>query len=97
MLTLTLRIIQAVRDETHRFATSFNKQLRNKVIALTELEEIPGIGIKRSRDLLVAFGSLDALSRATYADIVQRTGLTEEAAENVESYLKVKKNLTNRE
>lgn len=92
-----LRIIQAVRDETHRFATSFNKQLRNKVISLTELEEIPGIGVKRSRDLLVAFGSLDALSRATYMDIVQRTGLTEEAAENVESYLKVKKNLTNRE
>ena len=43
-----LRILQAVRDETHRFATGFNQQLRHKKLKLTTLEGVPGIGSQRS-------------------------------------------------
>ena len=85
-----LKIVQAVRDETHRFATTFNKNLRRKDIMLTELEQIPGVGVKRSRNLLTAFGSLEAIAGATYEEMKGRAGLTEEAAEKVLKYLNKK-------
>ncbi len=89
-----LRALQAVRDETHRFATAFNKQLRHRDITLTELERIPGIGKKRSKKLLTVFGSLPAIAQATYEDLQEKADLPEEAAEKVLNYLE-KKNLTN--
>ncbi len=82
-----LKIIQAVRDETHRFATGFNKKLREKDIFLSELERIPGIGTKRSRNLLVEFESLDKIMSAGKDNLVRRAGLSEEAAEKVLEYL----------
>ncbi len=91
-----LRILQAVRDETHRFATNFNKQLRRKDILLTELEGIPGIGIKRSRDLLTAFGSLDAIADATYDELKEKAGLSEVAAEKITQYIREKFDKQNR-
>ncbi|MDA3941538.1 MAG: excinuclease ABC subunit UvrC [Spirochaetia bacterium] len=92
-----LKVLQAVRDETHRFATGFNKKLREKDIFLSELEKIPGIGVKRSKNILVEFGSLENILNAGEDLIAQRAGLSEEAAENVIEYLKnntkkVKKN-----
>lgn len=82
-----LRIVQAVRDETHRFATNFNKQLREKELVLSELGKIPGIGLKRSRNLLLEFGSLESLAAAESADLMRKAGLSEEAAERVHKYL----------
>ena len=83
-----LKLVQAVRDETHRFATSFNKNLREKDIFLSELEKVPGIGVKRSRNILVEFGSLKNIISAGGDAVAQRTGLSEEAAEQVIEYLK---------
>jgi excinuclease ABC subunit C len=83
-----LKVIQAVRDETHRFATGFNKKLREKDIFLSELEKIPGIGLKRSRNILVEFGSLESIINAGEEEVAQRAGLSEEAAEQVIEYLK---------
>ncbi len=77
-----------MRDETHRFATSFNKKLREKDIFLSELEKIPGIGVKRSKNILVEFGSLENIMNAGEDLIAQRAGLSEEAAEKVIGYLK---------
>jgi len=82
-----LKVIQAVRDETHRFATGFNKKLREKDIFLSELEKVPGIGIKRSKNILVEFGSLDNIINAGSESVAQRAGLSEEAAEQVVEYL----------
>ncbi len=57
-----LRLLQHVRDEAHRFATSFNKKLRGKTdISLSSFKGISGIGEKRSRLLLKTFGSIQAL------------------------------------
>ena len=83
-----LKVIQAVRDETHRFATGFNKKLREKDIFLSELEKVPGIGMKRSRNILVEFGSLENILGAGGDEIARRAGLSEEAAEQVIKYLK---------
>ncbi len=83
-----LKVIQAVRDETHRFATGFNKKLREKDIFLSELEKVPGIGMKRSKNILVEFGSLDNILQAGSESVAQKAGLSEEAAEQVVEYLK---------
>ena len=82
-----LRVLQAVRDETHRFATGFNQLLRSKQLKLTTLESVPGIGEKRSRALLKEFGSLEALASAEPSEIALRGGVPEAVAETVHTYL----------
>ena len=78
-----LRVLQAVRDETHRFATNFNKSLRRRDIGLPTLQGIPGVGPKRSRALLEAFGSIDALREATAEQLVGETGIPEKTAQKI--------------
>ena len=75
-----LKLLQAVRDETHRFATGFNQRLRSKRVSLSVLEEIKGIGRARSRRLLEAFGSIEAIVAATPETLASRGGLTRELA-----------------
>ena len=82
-----LRVLQAVRDETHRFATGFNQKLRSKVLKLTTLEGVPGIGEKRSQRLLKEFGGLEELAVAEPSEIALGGGITEALAETVKTYL----------
>jgi excinuclease ABC subunit C len=82
-----LRVLQAVRDETHRFATGFNQKLRSKVLKLSTLEGVPGIGEKRSQRLLKEFGGLEELAAAEPSEIALRGGITEALAETVKTYL----------
>ena len=82
-----LRIIQQVRDEAHRFATGFNKKLRQKDIQLTRLEGAPGIGRRRGLKILKEFGSLAAAAEASAELIARAAGVSEEVAETVKRYL----------
>jgi excinuclease ABC subunit C len=59
-----LRILQAVRDEAHRFATTFRAGLQSGDLTLGTLESVPGIGPARSRRLLERFKSLEAIAAA---------------------------------
>ncbi len=71
-----LRILQAVRDESHRFGTGHNQRLRSGDIKLSTLEGIPGIGPGRAKKLLTTFGNLDAV-RAASAELIQtKAGLS---------------------
>ena len=67
-----LRMLQALRDEAHRFAISFHRELRNKLIEQSMLDEIPGIGEIRKRQILRAFGSLRALRKASPEEIAEK-------------------------
>jgi excinuclease ABC subunit C len=75
-----LRILQAVRDESHRFATSRHKQKRGKRVSLSMLEGVPGIGGARSRRLITAFGSLEKVLEATPEEIAAKAGMPRETA-----------------
>lgn len=75
-----LRVLQAARDESHRFATGFNRRLRSKRIAPSLLESVPGIGRARSRRLLEVFGSVEAILAAAPETIAARAGITRETA-----------------
>ena len=60
-----LKLLQAIRDEAHRFANGYNRQLRNKRITDSLLAEIPGVGPKRRVQLLKTFGSVRELAKLT--------------------------------
>jgi len=83
-----LRMLQALRDEAHRFAISFHRELRNKLIEQSMLDEIPGIGEIRKRQILRAFGSLRALRKASPEEIAGKVpGIGAEIAGKVHDAL----------
>jgi excinuclease ABC subunit C len=76
----SLRILEAVRNESHRFATKLNKKRRTKRMSLAVLEGVPGIGAARSRRLMEAFGSVDAILGAGLEELQKKAGLPRETA-----------------
>jgi excinuclease ABC subunit C len=70
-----LKVLQAVRDETHRFATTLNQQQRSKEATFSLLESIPGVGPSRSKRLMQNFGTLEALLSATPEEIAKQAGV----------------------
>ncbi len=68
-------LLQQVRDETHRFALAYHRTLRGKTGLQSALDEIPGIGDKRKRQLLRRFGSLKRLRTASVEELTQLGGL----------------------
>ena len=69
-----LKLLQRVRDESHRFANTFNAQLRLKKIAESILDEFPGVGEQRKLALLKRFGSIQRLRLATVEQINEVPG-----------------------
>ncbi|HTY10067.1 MAG TPA: excinuclease ABC subunit UvrC [Bacteroidota bacterium] len=69
-----LRLLQQVRDEAHRFAITFHRSLRDKRTLQTELDLIEGIGKKRAKELLEAFGSVQGVKFATEAQLSEIVG-----------------------
>jgi excinuclease ABC subunit C len=82
-----LRMLQAVRDEAHRFATTFHKQVRATRLSTSVLESIRGIGKKRSRALLTAFGSLDEIRLQQPEAIARTASVSVEKAGELLAYL----------
>jgi excinuclease ABC subunit C len=83
-----LRILQAVRDESHRFGTGHNQRLRSGDIKLSVLEGIPGIGPGRAKKLMQAYGSLESIRAADAASLQRQGGLPARLAAVVEAALK---------
>ncbi len=75
-----LKVLQYVRDETHRFATGFNKKMRQKDSRFSMLEAVPGIGPSKSKKLIQSFGSLENMARQSEESLKEAAGLTKHAA-----------------
>jgi len=84
----TLHIIQNVRDEAHRFAIKYHKTLRQKSLQHSALDEIPGIGEKRKRDLLNYFGSIERISKSSLEELCQVKSIDKKTALQVINYLR---------
>jgi excinuclease ABC subunit C len=65
----SLMLIQHLRDEAHRFAISFHRQLRDKRTLQTELTEIPGVGEKTAKKLLIEFGSVENVKKTSFEEL----------------------------
>ena len=85
-----LRVLQYVRDETHRFATNYNKTLRKNRLSLSSLESVPGIGEKRGQKLIKSYGSLQGIYDQKIEDIASTAGVNVEIAETLKAYLSEK-------
>ena len=70
-----LRLLQRIRDEAHRFAITFHRQSRAKRDLRSALDDVPGIGVRRRKTLLTAFGSLAGVRRATREELSAVVGL----------------------
>jgi excinuclease ABC subunit C len=82
--SLGLRLLQQIRDEAHRFAITFHRQVRSKRILQTELDLIKGIGKKRATELLEAFGSVQGVKFATEDQLAEIVG--EKVAAKIKEY-----------
>jgi excinuclease ABC subunit C len=69
-----LLLIQRIRDEAHRFAVTFHRKARSMRDLRSELDEVPGVGARRRRALLRAFGSLAGVRRATREELESVVG-----------------------
>ena len=78
-----LLLIQQIRDEAHRFAVAGHRARRAKARTSSPLEEIPGLGPKRRRQLLTHFGGLRRLQKAGVEDIAAVSGISETLAARV--------------
>ena len=78
-----LHLLQRIRDEAHRFALTYHRQLRQRAGLHSVLEELPGIGPRRRKALLEAFGSLDAIARASEDELAAVPGMNRAAARAV--------------
>ena len=76
-----LRLVQRIRDEAHRFAITFHRQSRTRRDLRSAIDDITGIGPKRRRQLLTAFGSFAGVQRASREELERVVGA--KAAESV--------------
>ena len=82
-----LRLVQAIRDEAHRFAQKYHHKLREKRFSGSILEEAPGIGPKRRSALLSALGSYEAVKKASVDELAAVESMTLKSAEKLREWL----------
>jgi len=75
-----LFMLQRIRDEAHRFANSFHRELRDKRMVTSALDGIPGLGEARKKRIIKAFGGVNAVKKASLDDLQGQTWLPEEVA-----------------
>ena len=85
-----VKLLQRVRDESHRVANSYNAQLRLKRISESVLDEFPGIGGQRKAALLKTFGSVRQLRLATVEQIAEVPGFGGKAAAELKTFLEAR-------
>ncbi len=78
-----LHLIQQVRDEAHRFAITGHRARRAKKKSSSPLQDIPGVGPKRRRELLRHFGGWQEIERATVDDLLKVDGISKKIAQDI--------------
>ncbi|MGB0619831.1 MAG: excinuclease ABC subunit UvrC [Myxococcota bacterium] len=79
-------LLQRIRDESHRFAIEFQRELRSKVNLTSILEELPGIGPTKRRALLRTLGSLRAVRSASHAELIAVPGISGKDATSIRTF-----------
>lgn len=92
--SVSLKLLQRVRNEAHRFAIEYHRKLRKKRIIKSELDEIPGIGPARRKILLSHFGSVERIKQVALEELSQVEGISQRVAENIYNYFHGSTSLT---
>ena len=85
-----LYFLQNIRDESHRFAIEFQRQLKRKDNLHSVLDDIPGVGSNRKKSLLKHFGSLKKIQTASYDELCLTSGISKEIAKNIYEFFQKK-------
>ena len=81
-----MNLITRIQDEVHRYAITYHRSLRDKRTLHSILEDIPRIGEKRRRNLLMKFGSIDNIKKASMEELLDTPGIDRRAAESIKQY-----------
>jgi excinuclease ABC subunit C len=82
-----LFLLQRARDEAHRFANAYHRHLRDRARLRSPLDDVPGVGPRRRRELLRHFGSLRRLRAATMEELLTVPGISNEIATRIKETL----------
>jgi excinuclease ABC subunit C len=83
----SLYLVKRVRDEAHRFAVTYHRDLRSRAMTASILDEVPGVGPTRRKALIKAFGSVRKLRAASVDEVAAVKGIGREVASDVVEYL----------
>ena len=83
----SLYLIKQVRDESHRFAITFHRELRDKAMTVSVLDDVPGVGPTRKRAIMRHFGSMKRLRAASEQEIAEVRGVPADVAKAVHEAL----------
>ncbi len=78
-----LHLLQRVRDEVHRVSNTYHRELRGSHLTRSSLDDIPGIGDTRKKELLKRFGSLERVKSASLEELTAAPGMNRKAASSV--------------
>jgi excinuclease ABC subunit C len=81
-----VQLIRRLRDESHRFALNFHRQQRSKRMTRSYLEEIPGLGAQKQKQLMAHFHSIDYIRAADLASLQKVPGVGENLAQSIYNY-----------
>jgi excinuclease ABC subunit C len=84
----SLYLVKRIRDEAHRFAITYHRELRGKAMTASVLDDIPGVGPKRKKLLMKAFGSVKGLRAADVQAIAAVPGIPPDVAEEIAAVLR---------
>ena len=83
-----MQLIRRIQDEVHRFAITYHRSLRDKRTLHSVLDDIPNIGQKRRMALLVKFGSIDNIKKATMEEVLKTESIDNKAANSIFTYFR---------
>jgi excinuclease ABC subunit C len=81
-----VQLLRRVRDEAHRFAVSFHRQQRLNKSRRSRLDEIPGLGFQRQKQLLSHFHSIDYIREASIEQLLEVSGIGDQLAQEIYNY-----------
>ena len=82
----SFRLITRIQDEAHRFAITFHRQLRGKNQVHSVLDDIPGVGPARRKDLMRHFENIEAIRSATVEQLKELPSMNEKSARDVYNF-----------
>ena len=94
-----MRLITRIQDEVHRFAITYHRSLRDNKSLYSLLNDIPRIGEKRRRNLLVKFGNIENIKKASMSELLDTPSIDKAAAQSILDYFSnsSSKNIVNKE
>ena len=81
-----MQLIRRIQDEVHRFAITYHRSLRDKRTLHSILDDIPNVGEKRRRALLMKFGSVDNIKKATIEELLDTQSIDKKSAQSIYNY-----------